>query len=110
MYVRAVRASRLIILIIYTVVPPPQYRPSVDRLRTCPPTRPPIPPLIFKSRIFFFLVTITYKTPFTAVFQYRRFFASPESGSIYCGRGSTVCVFYPNKQQLYIFIYLVLIT
>ena len=58
-----------------TVAPPPP-----------PPTIPPLrwPPhpntaSIFNSRKCFFLV---YMTPFTAVFQYHRYFASPESGGI----------------------------
>ena len=51
---------------------------------TAPPltASPPIPPLIFKSWICFFLV-IYNMTPLTAVFEYRRYFAwSPESGGI----------------------------
>ena len=55
---------------------PPQYHPSVDR----PPPPPPIPLLIFKSQICF--PWLYNMTPLTAVFQYRRYFASPESGSI----------------------------
>ena len=44
---------------IITVVPPILLCPSVDRLPHIP-----LPPLIFKSRIYFFLVI--FKTPFTA--------------------------------------------
>ena len=64
-------------------------RPPNTTLRL--PPRPP-PPNIYCSwfsspeYVFSWLyILYLYVTPFTAVFQYRRFFASPENGGIWGG-------------------------
>ena len=57
--------------------PPPQYHPSVDRLPSPPQYR-----RWFSSPEYVF--SWLYMTPFTAVFQWRRFFVSPGIGGIGC--------------------------
>ena len=67
--------------IVYTVVP--QYRPSVNRLPSPIPLLRWPPPLPNTAADFqvpnMFFLGYTFMTPFTAVFQYRRFLPVPRA-------------------------------
>ena len=65
--------------------PPPQYRPPSSVERLAPPNTAADLLQLQVPNMFF----LSYMNPFTAVFQYRSFFASPESGGI---GGSTLFI------------------